>query len=43
MKKITIAILLLTASTYVAQAACPAGTRYMCYPSAGGKQQCGCY
>ena len=41
MKKITIAIVL-AAAAVSAFASCPAGTRYQCVPTWGGKMQCGC-
>lgn len=42
MKKLIVAMIL--AATAVASfAACPAGTRYQCWPTSTGKQQCGCW
>lgn len=38
-----LAALMLLASTQVSFAACPPGTKYQCFPSVGGKMQCGCY
>jgi hypothetical protein len=43
MKALLLAIALLVIGQTVAEAACPAGTRYMCYPQPNGKQQCGCF
>lgn len=41
MKKSIIAITLLVVAGYAA-AACPAFTRYQCFPAGNGKMQCGC-
>lgn len=43
LKKLAAAALLLGTMAVVAEAACPAGTKYMCYPGSNGKQLCGCY
>jgi hypothetical protein len=42
MKKVITAIVLASAAISVF-AACPAGSRYQCHPTWGGKMQCGCY
>lgn len=42
-KSMLLAVAVLVTVGSVAHAACPVGTRYMCYPTINGKQMCGCY
>jgi hypothetical protein len=41
MKKVIVSIALIAAAAS-AFASCPAGTRYQCFSTFGGKMQCGC-
>ena len=43
MRVIVLTLALIAAGATAASAACPAGTRYQCFPSVNGKMQCGCY
>ena len=43
MKIVLGALMFLVAFASIAEAACPIGTRYQCYPTSNGKMQCGCY
>lgn len=42
MKKAILAITLVLATGF-ATAACPAFTKYQCFPAGNGKMNCGCY
>jgi hypothetical protein len=37
------AVAMLVTAIAPANASCPAGSKYQCYPSGNGKMQCGCF